>query len=109
MPEHPQPPLFLLATGAPSHPTTGSLCTPIPGSNKGPLPLGRGGDTDVPVSSIGPVTSSRSLQVGYTSGQGLVTSGLTPAQSEIFLLSREVQTLCRKLALDFIGLSHQEA
>ena len=50
------------------------------------------------------------LQPGYTSGQGLVTSGLTPAQcEEIFLLSREVQTLRRKLALDFIGLSHQEA
>ena len=110
MPEHPQPPPFLLAPGAPSCPTTGSLHAPIPGSNKGPLPLGRSGDTDVPVSSVGPATSSRSLQPGYTSGQGLVTSGLTPAQSEeIFLLSCEVQTLCRKLALDFIGLSHQEA
>ena len=110
MPECPQPPLFLLAPVAPSRPTTGSLRTPIPGSNKGPLPLGRSGDTDVPVSSVGPVASSRSLQPGYTSGQGLVTSGLTPAQcEEIFLLSREVQTLRRKLALDFIGLSHQEA
>ena len=40
----------------------------------------------------------------------LATSGLTEAQSEeIFLLSCEVQTLCRKLALDFIQLSHQEA
>ena len=60
--------------------------------------------------SIGPVSSSKLLQPGYTSGQGLFTSGLTPAQSEeIFLLSCEVQTLCGKLALDFIGLSHQEA
>ena len=110
MPEHPQPPPFLLAPGAPSHHTTGSLRAPIPGSNKRPLPLRRSGDTDVPVSSAGPVTSSRSLQVGNTSGQGLVTSGLTAAQSEeIFLLSCEVQTLRGKLALDFIGLSHQEA
>ena len=62
------------------------------------------------MSSAGPVASSRSLQPGNTSGLGLVTSGLTTAQSEeIFLLSREVQTLCEKLALDFIGLSHQEA
>ena len=50
------------------------------------------------------------LQPGYTIGQDLVTSGLSPAQcEEIFLLSHEVQTLHRKLALDFIGLSHQEA
>ena len=110
MPEHPQLPPFLLAPAAPSRPTTGLLCDPIPGSNKGPLPLGRSGDTEVPVSSIGPVISSKMLQLGYTSGQGLVTSGLTPAQcEEIFLLSHEVQTLCRELALDFIGLSHQEA
>ena len=86
MPECPQPPLSLLAPGAPSRPTTGSLRAPIQGPNKGHIPLGRSGDTDVPVSSVGPVASSRSLQLGYTSGQGLVTSGLTPAQSEeIFL------------------------
>ena len=37
-------------------------------------------------------------------------SGLTAAQAEeLFLLSREVQTLCGKLALDFIELSHSEA
>ena len=39
-----------------------------------------------------------------------VTSGLTKEQAEeIFLLSHEVQALCRQLALDFIQLSHQEA
>ena len=42
-------------------------------------------------------------------GSVLVTSGLTAAQAEIFLLSREVQTLRGKLALDFIELSHSEA
>ena len=43
-------------------------------------------------------------------GPVLTTSGLTAAQAEeIFLLSREVQTLRGKLALDFIKLSHTEA
>ena len=109
-PECPHPPSLLFTPTAPSRPTTGS--------NKGPLPLERGGDTDAPVSSVGPVAPSSSLQPVHSSGQvanvqvssGLVMSGLTAAQSEeIFLLSREVQTLRRKLALDFIGLSHQEA
>ena len=75
-------------------------------------------DTEVPVSSVGLVTPSSSRQLVQSSGQlaevqvdsGLATSGLTAAQSEeIFLLSCEVQTLHRKLALDFIELSHQEA
>ena len=39
----------------------------------------------------------------------LTTSGLTEAQFEISLLSRDVQTLRGKLALDFIQLSNQEA
>ena len=39
-----------------------------------------------------------------------MTSGLTAAQAEeIFLLSREIQTLHGKLALDFIQMSHTEA
>ena len=43
-------------------------------------------------------------------GPSVVTSGLTAAQAEeIFLLSRKVQTLRGKLALDFIQLSHKEA
>ena len=43
-------------------------------------------------------------------GSVLVTSGLTAAQAEeLFLLSREVQTLHGKLALDFIEFSHSEA
>ena len=40
----------------------------------------------------------------------LATSGLTKVQTEeIFLLTHEVQTLCGRLALDFIQLSHQVA
>ena len=43
-------------------------------------------------------------------GPIVMTSGLNAAQAEeIFLLSREVQTLRGKLALDFIQLSHTEA
>ena len=39
----------------------------------------------------------------------LMTSGLTKEQTEeIFLLTRKVQALHGKLALDFIQLSHQE-
>ena len=38
-----------------------------------------------------------------------MTPGLTAVQAEIFLLSREIQTLRGKLALDFIQMSHTEA
>ena len=64
------------------------------------------------------VTPSNACQPVVSSGQVisaqvdpvLTTSGLTEAQfEEISLLSREVQTLHGKLALDFIQLSHQEA
>ena len=55
------------------------------------------------VQSSGQLTN---MQVGSV----LVTSRLTAAQAEeIFLLSREVQTLRGKLALEFIELSHSEA
>ena len=103
---------------APSRPITGSLRAPSLDSNRGSLPLDRGVDTEVPVSSIGLVTPSSVHQLVQSSGQlanvqvdsVLATSGLTAAQSEeIFLLSCKVQTLRGKLALDFIELSHQEA
>ena len=48
--------------------------------------------------------------MGAQVSPSIMTSGLTAAQAEeIFLLSREVQTLHGKLALDFIQLSHTEA
>ena len=71
-----------------------------------------------PVSSTGLVTPSSAHQLVQSSGQLanvqvdsiFVTSGLTAEQyEEIFLLSCEVQTLCGKLALEFIELSHQES
>ena len=69
-------------------------------------------------SSTGIVTPSSVHQLVSSSGPPmntqldavLVTSGLTKEQTEkIFFLTREVQTLCGKLTLDFIQLSHQEA
>ena len=119
LPERPPPPAFLFTPMAPHHPITGSLHALSLDMSRGSLPLDRGGvDTKVPVSSAGMVTPSSVCQPVWSSGQlanvqvdpVLATSGLTEAQSEeIFLLSCEVQTLCGKLALDFIQLSHQEA
>ena len=109
---------FLFTPTAPSRPITGSLHAPSLDSNRGSLPLDRGVDTEVPVSSAGLVTPSSARQPVQSSGQLtnvqvdsiFVTSGLTAEQyEEIFLLSHEVQTLHGKLALDFIELSHQEA
>ena len=117
-PERPPPPPFLFIPTAPCHPLTGSLHTPSLDMSRGSLPLDRGVDTEVSVSPAWMVTPSSACQPVQGSGQltntqvdpVLVTSWLTAAQSEeIFLLSHEVQTLRRKLALDFIQLSHQEA
>ena len=75
-------------------------------------------DTGILASSTGMVTPSSACWTVPSSGQlvnmqldsVIATSGLTKVQTEeIFLLSREVQTLCGRLALDFIQLSHQEA
>ena len=87
--------------------------------SRGSLPLDRGSvDTEVFASSTGIVTPSSAHHLVSSSGQHmnaqldpvLATSGLTKVQTEeIFLLTCEVQTLCGRLALDFIQLSHQEA
>ena len=62
-----------------------------------------------PCSACQAVQSSGQL-MNTQIGSVLVTSGLTTAQAEeIFLLTREVQTLHGELALDFIELSHSEA
>ena len=54
--------------------------------------------------------SGARLLAGVQVSPSVVTSGLTAAQAEeIFLLSREIQTLHGKLALDFIQMSHTEA
>ena len=75
-------------------------------------------DTETLVSSTGMVTPSSAHQPVPSSGQPvgaqldpvITMSGLAKVQTEeIFLLSHKVQTLHRRLALDFIELSHQEA
>ena len=64
----------------------------------------------VPSSSARRAVQSSGQLMNTQIGSVLVTSRLTTAQAEkIFLLSREVQTLRGKLALDFIELSHSEA
>ena len=67
--------------------------------------------TEVPLSRIAHrVAQSSGQLMNAQVGPVVVTSGLTAARAEeIFLLSREVQTLHGKLALDFIQLSHTEA
>ena len=85
--------------------------------NRGPPSLDKSARTGVSVpGGLVPPCSTR--QVAQSSGQLMnmqissivVTSGLTAAQAEeIFLLTRKVQTLRGKLAIDLIKLSHSEA
>ena len=64
----------------------------------------------VPPCSMRQAVQSSGQLMNMQIGSVLVTSGLTAAQAEeIFLLTREVQTLQGKLAIDFIELSHSEA
>ena len=102
---------------APSHPITSSISVPSVDLNRGSSLLDKGVHTGASM-PMEPAASCSACQVAQSSGQVmntqigsvLVTSILTTAQAEeIFLLSHEVQTLHRKLALDFIELSHSEA
>ena len=63
------PPQFLFTPTAPSCPITGSLRTLSLDSNRGSLPLDRGVDTEVPVSSAGLVTPSSAHWLVQSSGQ----------------------------------------
>ena len=67
--------------------------------------------TDAPLSGIAHwMAQSLGQLVDAQVSPSVVTSRLSAAQAEeIFLLSREIQTLCRKLALDFVQMSHTEA
>ena len=67
--------------------------------------------TDAPPSGIARrMAQSLGQLMDAQVGPSVMTSGLTAAQAEeIFLLSREIQTLHGKLALDFIQMSHTEA
>ena len=115
-PLHP-PPSYLFTPAAPSHPVRGSVSFPSADPSRGSAlaSQGLGAEvsilTDVPPSGIACRTAQSLGQLMDAQvGPSVMTSGLTTAQAEeIFLLSREVQTLRGKLALDFIQLSHTEA
>ena len=116
-PERPPPPSYLFTPVAPSHPIRGSVSVPSMDPSRGSSPPGKGVGTEVSVPIDAPppriarqVAQSIGQLIDAQVGPAVTTSGLTTAQAEeIFLLSREVQTLCGKLALDFIQLSHTEA
>ena len=109
---HSYSPLWL-----PSHPTTGSVSIPLMDPIRGPSSLDKGVCTGVavpaglvPSCSMRQVVQSSGPLLNLQIGSVLMTSRLMAAQAEeLFLLSREVQTLRGKLALDFIELSHSEA
>ena len=116
-PSRPPPPPYLFTPVGPSHPIRGSVSVLSMDPSRGSSPPGKGVDTEVSIPTEVPL-SSVACQVAQSSGQLMntqvgpivATSGLNAAQAEeIFLFSHEVQTLCGKLALDFIQLSHTEA
>ena len=114
----PPPPFFHSTPMTPCHTSIDSLGIQSFTLSRGSLPVDRGSvDTEVFASSTGIVTPSSAHHLVSSSGQPanaqldpvLSTSRLTKAQTEeIFLLTREVQILHGRLALDFIQLSHQE-
>ena len=121
-PEHiclPLPPLFHSTPVTPCRASTDSLGVQYFDMSRGSLPLDRRSvDIEIFASSTRIVTPSSAHHLVSSSRQPvnaqldpvLTTSGLTKVQAEeIFLLTREVQTLRGRLALDFIQLSHQEA
>ena len=116
-PERPLPPSYLFTPAAPSHPIRGSVSVPSVDPSRGSSPPAKDAGTEISVPTEVPL-SSVVHQVAQSSGQIMnvpvgpivVTSRLNAAQAEeIFLLSREVQSLRGKLALDFVHMSHTEA
>ena len=77
--------------------------------SRGFAPASQGPGAEVSVPTDVPPPGAGQL-VGAQVGPSVMTSGLTAVQAEeISLLSREIQTLRGKLALDFIKMSHTEA
>ena len=92
-PNCPPPPLFLFPPAVPSRPVRGSVSVPSVDPSRGSAPASQGLGTEVSVLTDAPPSSTRQL-IGAQVGSSVVTSGLTAAQAEeIFLLSREIQTL----------------
>ena len=76
---------------------------------KGSAPASQGLGAEVSVPTDAPPSGAGQL-VGVQVGLSVLTSGLTAVQAdEIFQLSRDIQTLLGKLALDFIKMSYTEA
>ena len=100
-PDHPPPPSYLFAPAAPSHPVRGSVSIPSVDPGRGSAPASQGLGAEVSVLTDAPLSGTGQL-VGVQVGPSVVTSGFTAAQAEeIFLLSREVQTLHGKVGLGF--------
>ena len=108
-PDRPPPPSFLFPPAAPSRPVRSSISIPSMDPSRGSAPASQSLGTEVSVPTDAPPSGAGQL-IGAQVGLSVLTSGLTTAQAEeIFLLSREIQTLRGKLALDFIKMSHTEA
>ena len=117
LPKCPPKPSYLFTPVGPSHPIRGSVSILSMDPSRGSSLPGKGVGTEVSIQTEVPL-SSAVRQVTQRSGQLMnmpvgpivVTSRLNTTQAEeIFLLTRVVQTLHGKLALDFIQLSHTEA
>ena len=108
-PDHPLPPSFLFPPAAPSRPIQSSISVPYMDPSRGSASASQSLGAEVSVLMDAPPSGAGQL-VGAQLGLSVLTSGLTAVQAEeIFLLTREIQTLHGKLALDFIKMSHTEA
>ena len=108
-PNRPPPPSFLIPPAAPSRPVRSSATAASLDLRKGSAPASQGLGAEVSVPTDAPPSGAGQL-VGAQVGLSVLTSGLTAAQAdEIFQLSHDIQTLCGKLALDFIKMSYTEA
>ena len=109
LPDRPPPPSLLFPPAAPSHPVRSSVSVMSVDPSRGSAPASQGLGAEVSVPTDVPPSGAGQL-IGAQVGLSVLTSGLTAVQAEeIFLLSREIQTLCGKLALDFLKMSHTEA
>ena len=108
-PDRPPPPSFLFPPAAPSHPVRGPVSVPSVDMNRGSALASQGLGAEVSAPTDASPSGAGQL-IGVQVGPFVMTSGLTTTQAEeIFLLSREIQTLHGKLGLDFVQMSHTEA
>ena len=104
-PDRPPPPSFLIPPAAPSRPvrSSGTAASLDPRKESAPASQGSGAEVSVP-------TDAPPSSAGQLVGLSVLTSGLTAVHAdEILQLSRDIQILRGKLALDFTKMSHAEA